>query len=119
VSTQHERNEDAVSGTYRDRLRQLAISDTLTGETESVADDTAHLDAKTVALARLAALIAVGGPDPSFGEHVDAAISAGAGGDAIVDLLVGIRRVVGAPRVVAAAPQIALALGYDLEMTDV
>ncbi|WP_019180324.1 carboxymuconolactone decarboxylase family protein [Microbacterium yannicii] len=106
-----------MTATYRDRLRQLAISDTLLADA-GTADDSPHLDAKTVALARLSALIAVGGPDPSFGEHVDAAISAGAGADEIVDVLVGVRLVVGAPRVVAAAPQIALALGYDLEATD-
>lgn len=107
-----------MTATYRDRLRQLAVSDTRMTDAEAVDDASPHLDAKTVALARLSALIAVGGPDPSFGEHVDAAISAGAGADEIVDVLVGVRLVVGAPRVVAAAPQIALALGYDLEATD-
>jgi alkylhydroperoxidase/carboxymuconolactone decarboxylase family protein YurZ len=87
-----------------------------------VAPDAAHqhidvprIDGKALALARLAALIAIGGADPSFGEHADAAVSAGASADEIVDVLVGVRSIVGEPRVVAAAPQIALALGYDLD----
>ena len=66
-------------------------------------------------IARLASLIAIGGPEPSFGEHVDAALSAGATTDEIVDVLAGIGSVVGVPRVVAAAGSIALALGVDVE----
>jgi 4-carboxymuconolactone decarboxylase len=78
----------------------------------------AHIDPKSLALARLAALIAIGGADPSFGEHADAAVSTGATADEIVDVLVGVRTIVGEPRVVAAAPQLALALGYDLDGVD-
>lgn len=102
--------------TYRDRLRRLAISDSAIDEAEMAPDATpAHIDAKALALARLAALIAIGGADPSFGEQADAAVSTGASADEIVDVLVGVRAIVGEPRVVAAAPQLALALGYDLD----
>ncbi|KQO97433.1 carboxymuconolactone decarboxylase family protein [Leifsonia sp. Leaf264] len=94
---------------YTERLRRLAVNDAgATGEPTA-------LDAKTLALVRLAALIAVGAAEPSFGEHADAAVSAGATSDEIVDVLVGVGAVVGLPRVVAAAPLLGLALGYDVE----
>ena len=100
---------------YRDRLKQLAVSDALLSDIPIASAVSGHADAKTLALARLAALIAIGAPDPSFGEQADAAVSAGANADEIVDVLVGVAPVVGTPRVVAAAPQIALALGYDID----
>jgi hypothetical protein len=73
------------------------------------------LDAKALALVRLAALIAVGGAVPSYGECVDAAFDAGATAAELVDVLVGVTAVVGRPCVVAEAPKLALALGYDTE----
>ena len=73
------------------------------------------LDPKTLALVRLAALIAVGGAVPSYGAQVDAAIDAGATADEIVDVLVGVIPIVGLPSVVDAAPKLAMALGYDTD----
>lgn len=106
-----------MAGNYIERLRRLAISapPTLAEELEPL--EVSALSAKTMALARLAALVAVGGATPSFGEQVSAAVSAGATSDEIVDVLVGISSVVGAPRVVDAAPKLALALGFDVEDT--
>jgi 4-carboxymuconolactone decarboxylase len=102
---------------YTDRLRRLAINDERIAEDDlddlGVAPD--GLDAKSLALARIAALVAVGGAEPSFGSQADAAVSAGATPAEIVDVLVGIIPVVGLPLVVAAAPKVAMALGYDLE----
>ena len=69
------------------------------------------LDPKTLALVRLAALVAVGGAVPSYGAQADAAVDAGATAAEIVDVLVGVVPVVGLPGVVAAAPKLALALG--------
>ena len=102
---------------YTDRLRRLAIND------ERLADDDLGevgagpdgLDPKSLALARIAALVAVGGAEPSFGSQSDAAVSAGATPAEIVDVLVGVIPVVGLPRVVAAAPKVAMALGYDMD----
>ncbi|MEJ1154780.1 carboxymuconolactone decarboxylase family protein [Microbacterium marmarense] len=99
--------------TYRDRLRSLSVSDPAAVSNHSRLPG--ELAPKTLALARLAALIAIGGAGASFGEHTDAAISAGASPDEIVDVLVGVSAVVGAPRVVDAAPKVASALGYDLD----
>ena len=100
---------------YMDRLRCLAINDArfvdgVGGEVESL-----ELDPKSLALVRLAALVAVGGAVASYGAQADAAVSAGVTAAEIVDALVGVAPVVGMPRVVAAAPKLALALGYDID----
>ncbi|TCN31676.1 carboxymuconolactone decarboxylase family protein [Kribbella orskensis] len=73
------------------------------------------LDPRTVALVRLAALVAVGGAVPSYGAQADAAVDAGATAAEIVEVLVAVIPVVGLPRVVAAAPKLALALGQDVD----
>lgn len=102
---------------YMQRLCCLAINDTRYAEELARGGDShiAKLDAKTVALVRLAALIAVGGAVPSYGAHADAAIGAGATADEIVDVLVGVVPAIGLPRVVAAAPKLSMALGFDTE----
>jgi alkylhydroperoxidase/carboxymuconolactone decarboxylase family protein YurZ len=101
---------------HTEQLRRLAINDT--GFTEHClrgADaGSAGLDPKTLALVRLAALVAVGGSQPSFGAHADAAVSAGATAAEIVEVLVGVVPTVGLPRAVAAAPKVGMALGYDI-----
>lgn len=102
---------------YTQRLRRLAVNDPSVVEEEFSLTELGTLDPRTLALARLAALVAVGGAEPSFGEQVTTAISAGASADDIVDVLIGIASVVGLPRVVAAAPSLALALGFDVEDT--
>jgi 4-carboxymuconolactone decarboxylase len=73
------------------------------------------LDPRTLALVRLAALVAVGGAVPSYGAQADAAVDAGATAAEIVEVLVGVIPVVGLPCVVAAAPKLALALGQDVD----
>jgi alkylhydroperoxidase/carboxymuconolactone decarboxylase family protein YurZ len=100
---------------YAERLRRLVINDACfagagTSGTEVEARD---LDPKTLALVRLAALVAVGGAVPSYGAHTDAAVNAGATAAEIVDVLVGVIPVVGLPAVVATAAKLALALGHD------
>ena len=72
-----------------------------------------ELDPKTLALVRLAALIAVGGAVPSYGAHADTAVDAGATVAEIVEVLVRLIPIVGLPCVVAEAPKLAIALGYD------
>jgi 4-carboxymuconolactone decarboxylase len=108
--------EDYVASNYTERLRRLAVNEAGAADVDVRAlVDPTSLDPKTLALARLAALVAVGAAEPSFGEQADAAVSAGASADEIVDVLIGVSTVVGVPRVVAAAPKVALALGYDLD----
>jgi alkylhydroperoxidase/carboxymuconolactone decarboxylase family protein YurZ len=101
---------------HTEQLRRLAINDAGFAELCLHEADAGHagLDPRTRALVRLAALIAVGGSEPSFGAHADAAVSAGATAAEIVEVLVGVVSTVGLPRVVAAAPKVAMALGYDI-----
>ncbi len=101
---------------HTDRLRLLSLNDARFADTpggELVTFEA--LDPKSLALVQLAALIAVGGEVPSYGAQADAAVSAGATAAEIVDVLVGVIPVVGLPHVVAAAPKLALALGYDTD----
>ena len=100
-----------------ERLRRLAINDTRFAEEVLRGGDVefAELDPKTLALVRLGGLIAVGGAVASYGAHADAAVDAGATAEEIVDVLVGLVSIVGVPRVVAAAPRLAMALGYDID----
>ena len=101
---------------YTERLRSLAVNDARFVEKVSQdAGASPGLDPKSLTLVRLAGLVAVGGAVPSYGELSDAAVSAGASTNEIVDVLVGLIPIVGLPCVVAAAPKIALALGYDVE----
>jgi alkylhydroperoxidase/carboxymuconolactone decarboxylase family protein YurZ len=106
---------------YTDLLRHLSLHDErVVAEifggvgTHSLERDP-MLDPRTLALVRLAALVAVGGAVPSYGALADAAVDAGATADEIVDVLAGVIPVVGLPCVVAAAPRLALALGHDIE----
>ncbi len=104
---------------YTERLRRLAINDPTFRPAESGQRslEPHKIDAKTLALVRIAAAIAVGAAVPSFGEAVDTATSSGATADEVVDVLVGLVPVLGLPRVVSAAPRLALALGFDVEST--
>ena len=100
-----------------ERLRRLTINDTRAAAAalSSGTDDSLTLDPKTVALVRLAAIVAVHGAVASLGAQSDCALAAGASTSEIVDVLVAVAPVVGLPCTVAAAPRLALALGYDLE----
>ena len=98
-------------------LRRLAINGEHFAEACSTGNGVAsvELDPRTLALVRVAALVAVGGAAPSYGAETDAALSAGATTTELVGVLVGIVSVVGLPSVVAAAPSLAMTLGCDLE----
>ena len=74
-----------------------------------------HMDAKTEALLRVAALVAVGAPKSSYRSAVSAAQIAGARLEDLFAVLVAISDDVGSARVISAAPRIALAAGYDVE----
>ncbi len=107
----------ANAADYPERLRRLALHDPglvdeLSGPSRNAPSD---LDARTMSLVRLAALVAVGGSGPSYGAHADAAVGAGASVAEIVAVLDGLVPVVGLPRVVAAAPRLAMALGYEAD----
>ncbi len=74
------------------------------------------LPADTSALVHLAAMLACGGSTTSLRWAVELASQAGAEDDEIVEVLVTVASIVGSARVVAAAPRLALAIGYDIEI---
>jgi 4-carboxymuconolactone decarboxylase len=74
------------------------------------------LPAETSALVHLAALLAADASTTSLRWAVELALQSGAEDDEIVDVLVTVAAIVGSARVVAAAPRLALAIGYDIEV---
>ena len=75
---------------------------------------TPALDPKTAALLRVGVSVAIGSPGVCLEWSVGRALAAGASEDEIADVLLAIAPVVGLGRVVAAAPDVATALGYDI-----
>jgi alkylhydroperoxidase/carboxymuconolactone decarboxylase family protein YurZ len=84
----------------------VAVRDAEPGESD--------LDRPTLALIKLAAMIAVDAPPVSFAWQVENAIDLGATPEQILDVLRAVASQVGAPKVVAAAPEIMLGLGLPL-----
>ena len=72
------------------------------------------LDPRAFALVKIAALVAVDAPPASYLFQVDAALTAGASPRDILGVLTAVAPQVGLPRVVAAAPEIMLALSLEL-----
>jgi 4-carboxymuconolactone decarboxylase len=107
------------SSRFQEVLRRLAIFD------EGFVEDRAGLgfdpagisalDAKTVALLRLAALVATGSSSVCLEWSTTRALAAGASEDEIAEVLLAIAPVAGLGRAVAAAPEVATALGYDID----
>ena len=75
---------------------------------------TSALDPRTAALLQVAALVAVGSPAVCLEWSASRALAAGASEDEIAEVLLVIAPVAGLGRVVAAAPEVAAALGYDV-----
>ena len=77
---------------YTELLRRLAIDDgALAEDLDDAMPEDLEVDAKTLALARIGALVAIGAAEPSFSSQIDAAVSAGATAKEIVHVLVGSR----------------------------
>ena len=72
------------------------------------------LDARTFALCKIAALIALDAPPASYAWQVAAAVEEGVTPEDILGVLRAVAPQVGGPRVMAAAPEIMLALGLAL-----
>ena len=73
------------------------------------------LDARTHAIIRLGALLALDAPAVSYQWNVDEAFGAGVTPDEIVGCLIATAPIVGIPRVVSAAPELAAMIGYDID----
>jgi alkylhydroperoxidase/carboxymuconolactone decarboxylase family protein YurZ len=75
-----------------------------------------RLPPQTRSLVHVAALLAAGASTTSLRWAVELASRAGAEDEEIVEVLVTTAAIVGSARVVAAAPRLALAIGYDIEI---
>jgi 4-carboxymuconolactone decarboxylase len=100
-------------------LRRLTIGDPVLMATlanlDTAAPDLRRLDDRTEALLQVGALVALDASQSSYQAAVGAAQRAGADLDDILAALMAVAGAVGSARVVAAAPKLALAAGYDIE----
>lgn len=102
-----------------DLLRRLAFNDekalSMVLTRRLGGDDEASLSPKVELLVRLAALLAVEAGTPLLRDTVAQASAEGATSGEIVSVLVAIGPAVGLASLVACAPRLAMAIGYDLE----
>jgi 4-carboxymuconolactone decarboxylase len=104
---------------FQETLRRLAMID------EGFVEDQAGLglglsaasalDPKTAALLQVGVSVALGSPAVSLEWSAARAMAAGATEDEIAGVLLAIAPVAGLGRIVSAAPDVATALGYDIE----
>jgi alkylhydroperoxidase/carboxymuconolactone decarboxylase family protein YurZ len=103
---------------YKECLRRLAVRDDaliasmLANEPSR---DEWGLDARSRALVRVSATVAVGSGQASYQHVVERALAAGATPDQIVGTLVAVMSLTGVPRAITGASKLALALGYDVD----
>lgn len=108
-----------MGASHEDRLRSLTVNDqaflhsVLGLEIEDL--EASGLDAKTQALVRLASLVSLDAAPVSYQWCVEAALAAGATPDEIVGTLLAVAPLAGVARVVSAAPEVALGVGYDIQ----
>jgi alkylhydroperoxidase/carboxymuconolactone decarboxylase family protein YurZ len=108
----------AVLPETQDTLRDLSTGDVEALE-RAIGMREAHreatgLDPRTFALVKIAALIALDAPPASYAWQIGNALADGATAEDILGVLRAVAPQVGGPRVVAAAPEVMLALGLDL-----
>jgi 4-carboxymuconolactone decarboxylase len=109
---------EATLEEYKVTLRRLAVRDDRYIEALLQDDDAnaalAGLDERSHALARIAALVASNAPPAAYMNCVEAARRAGLSNEEIVGVLIAVLPLVGIARVVSAAPNLGLAVGYDV-----
>jgi alkylhydroperoxidase/carboxymuconolactone decarboxylase family protein YurZ len=103
---------------YQVTLRKLAVRDDRYVDTLLRADcssaSIAGLDDRSHALIRIAALVVLNAAPPAYMSSVEAALRAGLTYEEIVGVLPALVPVIGVARVVSAAPNLGLAVGYDV-----
>ena len=103
---------------FQETLRRLAMIDEGFVEDEAGLGvglvKTSALDPKTAALLQVGVSVAIGSPAVCLEWSAGRALAAGASEDEIADVLLAIAPVAGLGRIVAAAPEVATALGYDI-----
>jgi alkylhydroperoxidase/carboxymuconolactone decarboxylase family protein YurZ len=99
-------------------LRKLTLRDDRYIEALLAREDASALesglDPRTRALVQLGALVAVDAGPPSYMDVAEDALDAGATYEDLVGALIVVLPVVGIPRIVSAAPNLGLAIGYDV-----
>ena len=104
--------------TSEEILRRLTIGDPVfcrTVMSAELADPLHALDARSMALLRLGGSLTAGSSGPMWQQRVDDALNAGLSFDEIVATLTALAPTIGIERVVAVAPDLARALGYDVD----
>jgi len=101
-------------------MSQLASSETpvldLLGRMTADSLEASNLDAQSIMLVRLAALVAGGAPAASYALNLAAAGEVGLDAEDVRGVLAAVAPIVGTPRVVAATGRIVLALGVAIEV---
>jgi len=101
------------------KLLRLVLHDETFIESALGADfdnlESSGLDARTHAIIRLAALLALDAPSVTYQWNADEAFAAGVTAEEIVGCLIAVAPLIGIPRVAAAAPDLADMIGYDIE----
>jgi 4-carboxymuconolactone decarboxylase len=103
---------------YEQTLQRLAMNDERVVASLAQTDPELEgvcADAGARALVRLAALIASEGTCASYVSVVDSALAAGASVEDVIGVLLAVAPTVGSIRIVAAAPQLARAVGFDID----
>jgi alkylhydroperoxidase/carboxymuconolactone decarboxylase family protein YurZ len=107
-----------VGDATRETLAALALSDQellLEGlELRTNWQESSGLDARTFSLVKIAALIALDAPPSSYLWQVANALGSGCTPEDLLGVLKAVAPQVGGPRVVAAAPELMVALGLAL-----
>ena len=102
--------EDTLAGIAKGDLDLLGEAITMRG----VHREATGLDGRTFALVKIAALIALDAPPSSYVWQVSNALDEGATPEDMLGVLRAVAPQVGGPRIVAAAPELMLALGLTL-----
>lgn len=115
---------DVNRPTYQELLRRLAIADehflasilseNASGPRQGRAAAQAGSDKRTDRLVDLAVIVGADGSPTSIDAAVSAALDAGVMPEEIVEAILRLAPAVGTIRIVAVAPHVAAALGYDL-----
>ena len=108
-----------VIATHEETLRRLVLHDE--GCIQSMLgihlnnNEAAGLEPRTQALVRLGGLVAMGAAPGSCHWAAEAALDAGAPAEDVVGTLIAVAPICGLARVVSATPEVALAIGYDID----
>ena len=104
--------------TSEEVLRRLSVGDPVLCQallSARLVDEGLALDARSTAVLRLGASIAAGSMGLVLRQRVSDALDTGIGFDEVVAALVALAPSIGTERLVAIAPQLAAALGYDVD----